>query len=135
MGETLAAGHSDKAADRLMFRSGWVPKSLKGILAGAALLAGLAPSMAPAATLSFEQLRAMETPPSSFGLKTCQQLWYLEQKVLAAGRICLGSERGRRAFSASLPCISDDEKILEEEVRLYLDEVRMARREKRCPAG
>ncbi|WP_420414764.1 hypothetical protein [Roseibium sp.] len=69
---------------------------------------------------------------SSLGSLTCQQLWYLEHEVLAEGRICLKSARARHAFKRAKPCISSEERILPENVRNYLTEVRKAARAKTC---
>lgn len=70
---------------------------------------------------------------SSLGVLTCQQLWYLEQQVLAEGRVCLKSARARNAFRSAPRCISGEERILPLETQTYLAHVREASRTKRCP--
>lgn len=70
--------------------------------------------------------------PGRFGAMTCQQLWYTEQEVLAEGRVCLKSERARRAFRRAPRCISDDETILPAKVEAYLEQLRAAARTKGC---
>ncbi|WP_428572572.1 hypothetical protein [Roseibium sp.] len=70
--------------------------------------------------------------PGRFGAMTCQQLWYTEQEVLAEGRVCLKSERARRAFRRAPRCISDDETILPAKVEAYLEQLRVAARKKGC---
>lgn len=70
--------------------------------------------------------------PGRFGAMTCQQLWYVEQEVLAAGRVCLASERARRAFRRAERCISDDEAILPPDTRDYLDHLRSVAVDKGC---
>ncbi|MEC9404874.1 MAG: hypothetical protein VYE69_21685 [Pseudomonadota bacterium] len=70
--------------------------------------------------------------PGRFGAMTCQQLWYVEQEVLAAGRVCLASERARRAFRRAERCISDDEAILPQDTRDYLDHLRSVAADKGC---
>ncbi|MEP3429693.1 MAG: hypothetical protein ABJN98_13495 [Roseibium sp.] len=69
---------------------------------------------------------------SSLGVMTCQQLWYIEQEVLAEGRICPKSERARRTFSSKKKCISEDERILPDKVLEYLDAVRDVGKSKSC---
>lgn len=69
---------------------------------------------------------------SSLGVMTCQQLWYIEQEVLAEGRICSNSERARRTFSSKKKCISGDERILPDKVLEYLDTVRDVGKSKSC---
>jgi len=70
--------------------------------------------------------------PGRFGAMTCQQLWYTEQEVLAEGRVCLRTERARRAFRRAPRCISDDETILPEKVEDYLEQLRQSARDKGC---
>jgi hypothetical protein len=70
--------------------------------------------------------------PGRFGAMTCQQLWYTEQEVLAEGRVCLATERARRAFRRADQCISDDEAILPEKTQDYLQTLRKAARGKGC---
>lgn len=84
------------------------------------------------AFISPEQARNMQRNPSTFGTMLCRQFWYLENKILAEGRVCLKSERARRAFKTAKPCISDDETILPRRVRDYLAELRKAAAKKGC---
>ena len=70
--------------------------------------------------------------PSSFPSMTCQQLWYLEHKVLAEGRVCLRSDRARRAFRNAPRCISPDERILSENEQDYLKQLRKVLKRKKC---
>jgi len=79
------------------------------------------------------QAQTLTVNPGRFGAMTCQQLWYTEQEVLAAGRVCLRTERARRAFRRSDTCISDDEAILPPKTQDYLLTLRKAAREKNCP--
>ena len=83
--------------------------------------------------VSPEQARNMQREPSTFGTMLCRQFWYLENKILAEGRVCLRSDRARRAFKSAKPCISDDERILPERVRDYLQKLRRAEAGKGCP--
>jgi hypothetical protein len=83
--------------------------------------------------VSPEQARNMSRNPSTFGTMLCRQFWYLENKILATGRVCLKSDRARRAFSKADPCISDDEDILPGRVRDYLAKLRAAADVKGCP--
>ncbi|MEP5810926.1 MAG: hypothetical protein ABJL55_11825 [Roseibium sp.] len=69
---------------------------------------------------------------SSLGVMTCQQLWYVEQEVLAEGRICPKSERAQQAFASNKNCISGDERILPNKVLEYLEAVRNVARSKTC---
>gem|GEM_PF-1827784 len=69
---------------------------------------------------------------SSLGALTCQQLWHLEQEVLAEGRVCLKSARAQRAFSSAPACVSAEERILPIETRGYLAEVRKVSLAKNC---
>jgi len=78
-------------------------------------------------------VEAMTVPQQNLASLSCRRLWYLEHKVLAAGRICLSTDRARRAFGKALPCISDEERILPQRVKDYLAEVRRAERAKSCP--
>lgn len=77
--------------------------------------------------------QSLTVNPGRFGAMTCQQLWYTEQEVLAEGRVCLKSERARRAFRRAPRCISDDETILPAKTEGYLEQLRKAARAKRCP--
>ncbi len=70
---------------------------------------------------------------SSLGALTCQQLWYLEQEVLAENRVCLKDERAQRAFRNASPCISSNEGILSGKIKNYLAEVRKTGQAKNCP--
>lgn len=70
--------------------------------------------------------------PARFGAMTCQQLWYVEQQVLADGRVCLTTERARRAFRRSERCISSSEAILPGSSRDYLARLRKQARQKGC---
>ncbi len=94
------------------------------ILAGAGVAILLAALPAAAQSLSAN--------PSTFGAMTCQQLWYTEQEVLAEGRVCLRSERAKRAFRRAPRCISPDEDILPKKARDYLARLRMVGRDKNC---
>ncbi|WP_370201479.1 hypothetical protein [Roseibium sp.] len=76
--------------------------------------------------------QSLSVDPGRFGAMTCQQLWYVEQEVLAAGRVCLASERARRAFRRAERCISDDEAILPQDTRDYLDHLRSVAADKGC---
>ncbi|OJJ11556.1 hypothetical protein BKI51_07380 [Alphaproteobacteria bacterium AO1-B] len=69
---------------------------------------------------------------SSLGSLTCQQLWYVEQEVLAEGRVCLKSRRAQNAFKRAKPCISDEERILPAKARDYLSAVRETATFKKC---
>ncbi|WP_417671503.1 hypothetical protein [Roseibium sp.] len=93
----------------------------------------LLPVSGVGAGLSPELVQAMRKDPARLQTMPCRGLWYLEQKVLAAGRICLRTERARRAFKSARRCISDDEAVLPAEAQDYLASVRRARLEKRCP--
>jgi len=79
-------------------------------------------------------VHAQEFTPneSSLGSLTCQQLWYLEQEVLANGRVCLKSHRAQQAFKRAKPCISEEERILPANARAYLAAVRKAASHKKC---
>ncbi len=90
------------------------------------------PLLALAGFVSPEQARNMQREPSTFGTMLCRQFWYLENKILAEGRVCLRSDRARRAFKSAKPCISDDERILPERVRDYLQKLRRAEADKGC---
>jgi hypothetical protein len=76
--------------------------------------------------------QSLSVNPGRFGAMTCQQLWYVEQEVLAEGRVCLRTERARRAFRRAERCISDDEAILPEKALEYLDVLRRTARDKGC---
>ncbi len=69
---------------------------------------------------------------SSLGSLTCQQLWYVEQEVLAEGRVCLKSQRAQNAFKRAKPCVSYEERILPAKVRDYLSAVRETATLKKC---
>ncbi|GAA0771859.1 hypothetical protein E1180_04265 [Roseibium denhamense] len=64
--------------------------------------------------------------------KTCQQLWYMEQEVLVEGRVCLQTERAKRAFRSAPPCISAEERILPAELKKDLLAIRQAAANKTC---
>ncbi|MCX2722431.1 hypothetical protein [Roseibium salinum] len=91
--------------------------------AGTALAAA---AVFPAAAQTFS------ANPGTFGAMTCQQLWYVEQEVLAEGQVCLKSERARRAFRRAGRCISPDEAILSDKTRDYLKKLRAVARHKEC---
>ncbi|WP_346895168.1 hypothetical protein [uncultured Roseibium sp.] len=93
---------------------------------------GLSAFLLLTAFISPEQARNMQRSPSTFGTMLCRQFWYLENKILAEGRVCLKSDRARRAFKRAKPCISDDERILPRRVRDYLAELRKAAAKKGC---
>ncbi|WP_298986996.1 hypothetical protein [uncultured Roseibium sp.] len=76
--------------------------------------------------------QSLSTNPGRFGAMTCQQLWYVEQEVLAEGRVCLKTQRARRAFSRAERCISNDEDILPTKARDYLENLRSVARGKSC---
>jgi len=76
--------------------------------------------------------QSLSVDPGRFGAMTCQQFWYVEQEVLAEGRVCLRTERARRAFRRAERCISDDETILPERAQHYLEVLRHAARDKGC---
>ncbi|WP_434051582.1 MAG: hypothetical protein RDA78_20165 [Roseibium sp.] len=76
--------------------------------------------------------QVFKTDPARFGAMTCQQLWYVEQQTLAEGRVCLTSERAKRAFSRAQRCISSSESVLTKETRAYLDQLRNVARSKGC---
>ncbi|WP_269581632.1 hypothetical protein [Roseibium sp. Sym1] len=78
------------------------------------------------------EAQTLTVNPGRFGAMTCQQLWYTEQEVLAEGRVCLKSERARRAFRRAPRCISDDETILPGKVEAYLETLRKSARDKGC---
>ncbi|EAV42832.1 hypothetical protein SIAM614_15847 [Stappia aggregata IAM 12614] len=86
----------------------------------------------PAAALAQSLFVNPAVDPGRFGAMTCQQLWYVEQEVLAAGRVCLSSERARRAFRRAERCISSDEAILPPDTRDYLDHLRSVAKDKGC---
>ncbi|GAB4518540.1 MAG: hypothetical protein Tsb0019_18740 [Roseibium sp.] len=96
--------------------------------AGAAVLGTFLASLFPSTTAP----QSLSVNPGRFGAMTCQQLWYVEQEVLAEGRVCLRTERARRAFRRAERCISDDETILPQKVLEYLATLRRAAREKGC---
>ncbi|WP_346909626.1 hypothetical protein [uncultured Roseibium sp.] len=93
---------------------------------------GLSAFLLLTAFISPEQARNMQRNPSTFGTMLCRQFWYLENKILAEGRVCLKSDRARRAFKTAKPCISDDENVLPRRVRDYLAELRRAAAKKGC---
>ncbi|MEO1112681.1 MAG: hypothetical protein AAFY05_10125 [Pseudomonadota bacterium] len=76
--------------------------------------------------------QVFKTDPARFGAMTCQQLWYVEQETLAEGRVCLISERAKRAFRRAERCISSSESILPKATRTYLDQLRRGARSKGC---
>jgi len=76
--------------------------------------------------------QSLSTNPGNFPGMTCQQLWYIEQEVLAEGRVCLTTERARRAFRRAGRCISSDETILPRKAQDYLEQLRIAARKKGC---
>lgn len=76
--------------------------------------------------------QVFKTDPARFGAMTCQQLWYVEQETLAKGRVCLTSERAKRAFRRAERCISSSESILPKTTRSYLDQLRSTARSKGC---
>lgn len=76
--------------------------------------------------------QVFKTDPARFGAMTCQQLWYVEQETLAEGRVCLTSERAKRAFRRAERCISSSESILPKATRTYLDQLRNSARSKGC---
>lgn len=80
-----------------------------------------------------EQAMNLRRDPLTFGSMDCQQIWYLENKILADGRICLTSERARRAFRLAKRCISEEERILPKQVKDYLALLRSTARGKGCP--
>ena len=79
-----------------------------------------------------ELAQAMSRPPERFSSLLCQQLRYLEVKVLAAGRICLRSDRARRSVANARPCISPDEDILPRPAKDYLELLRQTIDAKGC---
>jgi len=79
-----------------------------------------------------EQALNLRRDPSTFGSMDCQQIWYLENKILADGRICLSSERARRAFRSAKRCISDEERILPKQVQDYIALLRTTAHRKGC---
>lgn|GEM_PF-3530458 len=85
------------------------------------------------AVVGAAQAQTLTVNPGRFGAMTCQQLWYTEQEVLAGGRVCLRTDRARRAFRRADPCISDDEAILPPKTQDYLLTLRKTAREKSCP--
>ena len=76
--------------------------------------------------------QVFKTDPARFGAMTCQQLWYVEQETLAEGRVCLTSERAKRAFRRAERCISSSESVLTKSTRSYLDQLRSVARSKGC---
>ncbi|POF31510.1 hypothetical protein [Roseibium marinum] len=88
--------------------------------------------LAAALTVFPVAAQSFSTNPANFPGMTCQQLWYIEQEVLAEGRVCLQSERARRAFRRAKRCISSDETILPKKTRDYLEQLRSAARNKGC---
>ncbi|WP_299819923.1 hypothetical protein [uncultured Roseibium sp.] len=80
--------------------------------------------------------QSFSTNPANFPGMTCQQLWYIEQQLLSEGRVCLQSERARRAFRRAFRradrCISSDETILPKKALDYLLQLRSAARNKGC---
>ena len=76
--------------------------------------------------------QTLSVDPGRFGAMTCQQLWYVEQEVLAEGRVCLKTERARRAFRRAERCISPDEDILPLKARTYLETLRETARGRGC---
>lgn len=99
----------------------------RGVVALVAALAGTAALFTGAS-----HAQGLSPNPSSFSSRTCQQLWYIEQKTLAEGRVCLKSQRARTAFKRYERCISNEEDILPMKTRDYLAEVRSAARQKGC---
>ncbi|MEM9635524.1 MAG: hypothetical protein AAGA50_29650 [Pseudomonadota bacterium] len=99
-------------------------KNVLGTLLFFALFIGEEATLASAQSLS--------TNPANFRGMTCQQLWYVEQEVLAEGRVCLKTERARRAFSRAERCISADESILPRKARDFLSQLRQVARDKGC---
>jgi len=76
--------------------------------------------------------QSLATEPATFGAMTCQQLWYVEQQVLAEGGVCLKTERARRAFRKAGRCVSPDEDILSVKARHYLKYLRDVAQGKGC---
>ena len=107
----------------------------RAVLAGVALiiLGGMPQNIVLAQ--SAEVYRAMKTPVVALPSKSCRQLWYIEHRLLAAGRICPSSERAERAFRSAKSCISSDERVLPGKARDYLGKIRQVRRDKACGAG
>lgn len=77
---------------------------------------------------------AQTVDDASLAALTCQQLWYLENEVLAENRVCLTSERARRAFRSAAPCVSSDERILPPEVKRTITSIRRVAGGKGCQA-
>ncbi|WP_299481731.1 hypothetical protein [uncultured Roseibium sp.] len=92
------------------------------------LVAGLIPLFVVSASIA----QPLSTDPARFGAMTCQQLWFVEQKTLAEGRVCLKSERAKRAFRRFDRCISSSESILPVKTRSYLEQLRKVARGKGC---
>jgi hypothetical protein len=92
------------------------------VLTGSLLTASTLPS----------NTQSFPTNPGRFGAMTCQQLWYVEQEVLAEGRVCLKTERARRAFRRAKRCISNSETILPGKTKDYLTKLRRTARDKGC---
>lgn len=99
-------------------------KTVLRLLLFSALIVGEGVTLASAQSLS--------TNPANFRGMPCQQLWYVEQEVLAEGRVCLKTARARRAFSRAERCISADESILPRKARDYLGQLRQTARDKGC---
>jgi hypothetical protein len=106
-------------------RAGPLPEKPVLVAALVGVLSFLPVMQAGAQTLSVN--------PGRFGAMTCQQHWYVEQEVLAEGRVCLKSERARRAFRRAERCISSSENILPVRARDYLETLRQSARAKQCP--
>ncbi|MEJ8476709.1 hypothetical protein [Roseibium algae] len=96
------------------------------------LVSALACSSAAVAQNTPELAAAMRMPTDRFETLSCQKLWYLEHKVLAAGRVCLPTERARAAFSSAKHCISKNERILAAPVQAYLTKLRNVAGAKNC---
>ncbi|MBD8890194.1 hypothetical protein [Roseibium litorale] len=105
-----------KALSRKMARTVRLPVLLLCCLAGTAdgVFAFTNGGMTP------ELAQAMSRSPERFSSLLCQQLRYLEAKVLAAGRICQRSDRARRSFPDARSCLSPDEDILPGPAKDYL---------------
>ncbi|NBN63723.1 YARHG domain-containing protein [Microvirga tunisiensis] len=80
-----------------------------------------------------EQQRNISRSSQELSQMTCSQLWYLGEKIRADGGVCPRSERARQAFFRTRTCVSQDERVLGEEVGAYLAALRGIAADKGCP--
>ena len=80
-----------------------------------------------------EQMRNISRPVHELEQMTCNQLWYLGEKIRADGGVCPRDDRARQAFFRNRTCVSQDERVLVGEVKAYLSALRQIAADKGCP--